>query len=59
MEARNKRNVTEPEVPVDLHQYAARKLSVAENAILTAKVLGTMGTIGAIVWGVTVLTSAN
>ena len=59
METRNKRNVSEPEVPADLNQYASRKLSAAENAILTAKVLGTMGIIGAIVWGVTVLTSPN
>ena len=59
METKNKGNVNEPEAPVDLNQYASRKLSPAENAILTAKVLGTMGIIGAIVWGVTLLTSPN
>jgi len=59
METRNKRTVAEPEAPADLNQYASRKLSPAENAILTAKVLGAMGIIGAIVWGVTLLTSPN
>jgi hypothetical protein len=59
METRNKQNVTGPEEPVDLNQYASRKLSAAENAVLTAKVLGTIGIIGAIVWGVTALTSPN
>jgi hypothetical protein len=36
---------------------APRKLTFAENAILTVKVLGTFGLIGATIWGISLWTS--
>ncbi len=39
-------------------QDTPRKLSLAENAILTVKVLGGVALIGAAVWGMDLLTTA-
>ena len=39
--------------------YTPRKLTFAENAILTVKVLGTLGVIGAAIWSFNLWTSAQ
>ena len=45
----------------DTHEdtHEARKLTFAENAILTLKVLGGFAFLGALLWGINLLTSAR
>jgi hypothetical protein len=51
MEDKKKSTAVEPS------PYAPRKLTFAENAMLTVKVLGALGLIGAVVWGISLWTS--
>jgi len=44
----NEKTTTTEEVPTPVY----RELTFAENAILTAKVLGGFGLLGAVLWGV-------
>jgi hypothetical protein len=41
------------------HAYAPRKLTFAENALLTIKVLAALGLIGFALWGISLWTSAK
>jgi hypothetical protein len=50
---------TRTEVAGTAEAHAPRKLTVVENAILTAKVLAGFGLIGAALWGVTLWTSVK
>ena len=58
MEDKNKLTVTEP-VAAESDPYAPRKLTLAENAILTVKVLGMLGMIGESIWGFNLWTAAQ
>jgi hypothetical protein len=51
MEDKKKLTVTEPVANAESDPYTPRKLTLAENAILTVKVLGMLGVIGAAIWG--------
>jgi hypothetical protein len=55
MEERNTTNT--PGAPAD--DFAPRKLTLAENAILTLKVLGGFLLLGAGLWGISIWTSAT
>jgi hypothetical protein len=69
MEARKKTNVSKSGAAVttdaaDIRgavadDHAPRKLTFAENAILTIKVLAVLGLIGAALWGINLWTSAK
>jgi hypothetical protein len=59
MEDKRKLTVTEPVAGAESDPYAPRKLTLAENAILTVKVLGMLGVIGAAIWGFNLWTSAQ
>ena len=59
MEDKKKLNVVEPVSGAESDPYVPRKLSFAENAILTAKLLGVLGVIGAAIWGFNLWTSAQ
>ena len=43
----------------EAHEYAPRRLTFAENAILTIKVLAVGGLLFALLWGLNVWTSAQ
>ena len=47
------------ESPDSGQSYAPRKLTFMQNAILTAKVLGTFALLGLAIWGVEVWTAAK
>jgi hypothetical protein len=59
MEDKNKLTVTESVAGAESDPYTPRKLTLAENAILTVKVLGMLGVIGAAIWGFNFWTSAQ
>ena len=59
MEDKKKLTVVESAAGAESDPYAPRKLSFAENAILTVKVLGALGVIGAAIWGFNFWTSAQ
>jgi hypothetical protein len=51
-----------PETEIDgaaAVDHAPRKMTFAENVVLTAKVLGGFGLLGAALWGIGLLTSAR
>jgi hypothetical protein len=55
----NKENARSISVPESTESHRARRMSMPENVMLTAKVLGTIGLIGAALWGADVLMSAR
>jgi hypothetical protein len=57
MEAKKKMTVTDPTAGVEPELHAPRKLTFAENMILTAKVLGIASLVGAAIWGIDLWTS--
>ncbi len=59
MEARKKLTATEPATAVEPDPYAPRKLTFAENVILTVKILGALGLVVAMVWGISLWTSSK
>jgi hypothetical protein len=59
MEDKKKLTVTEPMGGAGSDPYTPRKLTLAENAILTVKVLGSLGIIGAAIWGFNLWTSTQ
>jgi hypothetical protein len=59
MEDKKKSMVTELVAGAESDPYTPRKLTLAENVILTVKVLGGLGIIGAAIWGFNLWTSAQ
>jgi hypothetical protein len=59
MEDKKKLTVTELVTGAESDPFTPRKLTVAENAILTVKVLGMLGVIGAAIWGFNFWTAAQ
>ena len=49
----------EQEYAASAEAYAPRKLTLAENVILTIKVFGVFALLGAALWGANLLTSAR
>ena len=54
MEVREKEQKAQSDETGD---YAPRPLTFAENAMLTIKVLGGLGVIGALIWGINMWTA--
>lgn len=59
MKANQNVNATSPSAGSEIDPYAPRKMNFAENAIMTAKVLGIFGAIGVILWGIRLWTAPN
>jgi len=59
MEANQKSKTTGPSTEIEADAYAPRKMSFAENAMMTAKVLGIFGLIGVVLWGIRLWTAPN
>lgn len=49
----------EPATQPEADRHAPRKLTLAENAIMTVKLLAGIGALGAALWGLSVSTQAK